>query len=129
MIEFHRPAEPLNLNRMPGSDFGKRQWRHTKNLWLEAAYFGACAAFPGKGPEGRAMPPCEVFISIPVVGNFHRDPHNLDPTKKPIIDGLVQAGVWPDDNSEWVHTNELSLRVVTQQQLPREKVYVRLVPQ
>jgi len=29
-----------------------------------------------------------------------RDPHNYMPTVKAIIDGLVDAGVWPDDTPE-----------------------------
>jgi crossover junction endodeoxyribonuclease RusA len=31
-----------------------------------------------------------------------RDASNLVPTQKPAVDGLVQAGIVPDDTAEWV---------------------------
>lgn len=30
------------------------------------------------------------------------DPNNAHPTTKALVDGITEAGVWPDDNSEWV---------------------------
>lgn len=54
------------------------------------------------GPQ----PPSLVTVTLPVSGNRRRDPHNWTPTVKAIVDGLVDAGVWPDDNSDWVATVE-----------------------
>lgn len=31
-----------------------------------------------------------------------RDPQNWQPTTKALTDGITDAGVWPDDSSEWV---------------------------
>lgn len=127
LIEFEPPCDALNFN---GSDSpaAMRVRRQNKKLWQDAAYWATCAAFPGHGPNGRAMPPCDVFISIPVPGNRTRDPHNWTPTLKAVVDGITRAGVWPDDNATWVKTTEPTLRVVEPSNLYREKVYVRLVP-
>lgn len=35
--------------------------------------------------------------------NRPRDPSNLMPTQKPAVDGLVDAGLVPDDTPEFVH--------------------------
>jgi crossover junction endodeoxyribonuclease RusA len=34
--------------------------------------------------------------------NRRRDASNLVPTQKPAVDGLVRAGIVPDDTAEWV---------------------------
>lgn len=40
------------------------------------------------------------FIGYP--RNGKADPANAAPTVKALIDGLVDAGVWPDDDSTWL---------------------------
>lgn len=47
-----------------------------------------------------------VTCVFPVRQNRRRDPHNFYPTIKPIIDGLTDAGLWPDDTPEFVRTFE-----------------------
>lgn len=127
ILEFRRPADPLTLNdSQPHSPYAARQRRGVKNLWKEAAYYAAIAAFPGKGPEGRRMPPCIVYVSLPVTGQRTRDPANWTPTTKPIVDGLTLAGVWPDDGPEWVTEAPVSFRLVPKGDLMSSKVYVRL---
>lgn len=128
LIEFDPPADALNLNDPDGSPGAMRSRRERKKLWIDAAYWATCAAFPGVGPSGRAMPPCDVYVSLPVPGNARRDPHNWTPTMKAIIDGVTRASVWPDDNATWVKTHEPDLRVVPPSELHRSPVYVRLVP-
>lgn len=42
-------------------------------------------------------------VQIPVRGRRRRDPHNYTGTVvKAIVDGLVDAGFWPDDTGEHV---------------------------
>lgn len=49
----------------------------------------------------------EVHLSIGVRDSRRRDPHNYSSTcLKAVIDGLVQAGLWPDDNPDHVTTRE-----------------------
>lgn len=127
VIEFHPPADLLSMNKMPTTGFRQKQWRADKNAWKDAAYFAGCAAFPGVGPEGRAMPPCDVYVSLPVPGNYHRDPHNYEVTAKPIVDGLVMAGVWADDTPEYVNMKPIALRPVSPGEWLKHKVIIRLV--
>ncbi len=119
MITFQPPGEYLTLNKVPGSRFAARQYRATKNLWYEAAYMAAVQAFPGVGPSKRAMGPSNVYISLPVWGKRTRDPGNWTATTKPIIDGLKDAGLWPDDSPEWVAEQPVTFRVIEN----RERAY------
>jgi hypothetical protein len=50
-----------------------------------------------------------------VTDRRRRDPHNYFATVKPIIDGLVDAGLWPDDTPAWVTTTEPALRITSDQ--------------
>jgi len=54
------------------------------------------------GMATRPLGPCHVaaFIGYPRSGRA--DPANAAPTVKALIDGLVDAGVWPDDDSTYV---------------------------
>lgn len=128
VIEFDIPAAPMSMNDRDGSAKLRAEGFVRKEAWRDAAYYAACAASPGEGPSGRAMPPCDVWVSIPVAGERRRDPHNLYPTIKAIVDGITTAGVWPDDTPEWVATHEPALRVVAKGELMKSKVIVRLVP-
>lgn len=47
--------------------------------------------------------PARVQLIIPFRTKTRRDPHNYVGTNvKACIDGLIKAGVWPDDTAEWV---------------------------
>jgi Holliday junction resolvase RusA-like endonuclease len=91
-VTFDDPAPRLNLNdRLHWAQRAKhvKAWRHTTcdntaNAW-------------------RNFPPAtvEVVFGVPNPG-LRRDPHNWMPTVKAIIDGLVDAGVWADDDSTHV---------------------------
>jgi crossover junction endodeoxyribonuclease RusA len=78
--------------------------RRRTRLWRQTAHTAALQL--GRSPAARARPPCTVTITIPVRAARTRDPHNWAPTMKAVIDGLVDAGVWPDDNAAWVTTTE-----------------------
>lgn len=58
-----------------------------------------------------ALPACTVQVLLPVPDRRPRDPHNYFKTVKPIIDGLVDAGLWPNDTPTWVTTVEPRLVV------------------
>lgn len=99
MIDFPQPAKLINLN-------DRSHWRVKGALtkaWRTSAYYAAKQA--KQGPLG----PSYVYVTLPVRTAARRDPHNFVPTVKAIVDGLVDAGVWPDDNSEWVTVVEPQL--------------------
>lgn len=127
IIEFNVPAETLTLNKLPRTHGSAMKWTRIKNEWKEAAYWAAVAAFPGAGPSRRRMGPCDVYVSLPVHGQRHRDPGNWTATTKPIIDGFVEAGIWPDDHPGWVHEETVSFRPMSRSELGAARVVVRLV--
>lgn len=55
--------------------------------------------------------PSELTFEFEVRDKRRRDPHNYYPTIKAIVDGLVDAGLWPDDTPDFVSTREPSFAV------------------
>lgn len=86
----------------------RKHWTWTskrKRAWREAAYYTALQ-WQGS-PSNRLLEGTHlVSFRFPMATNRRRDPHNYYPTIKPIIDGLTDAGLWPDDTSEYVATME-----------------------
>ena len=97
VIHFPAPAERLSMN---GRDHWGKKARITAE-WRSAAKVWALNAVSHGLP--RPQPPCNVRVvfGVPDPGR-RRDPHNLAPTVKAIIDGLVDARLFPDDTAEWV---------------------------
>lgn len=83
-------------------------WR--KNMRLHKAWSQTVQAHAGPqtGPPRHGQ--VNVTLTFPTVRR--RDPHNYVGTVcKAIVDGLVTAGVFPDDTPEWVTVTEPTLRV------------------
>jgi crossover junction endodeoxyribonuclease RusA len=97
-VEIVPPAARMSMN-------DRHHWRTRHRLtraWRSAGWAAALEQL-GRGPAQRRRPPCMVRVEFPVRDpRRRRDPHNTAPTVKAIIDGLVDAGVWPDDNDQWV---------------------------
>ena len=105
-IVFETPADTPSVNETAGAHWGKH--RAVKVAWQDAAYFYAVQHFGAVGPEGRQLPGrwlVRLGLSFPV--RRRRDPHNYVGTVvKWTVDGLVQAGLWPDDTPEFVQVAE-----------------------
>ena len=102
-ITFTPPAPLMNMNE-------RLHWRETARrakAWRHAAKTAAT----GHDPQ----PPCWITVELPVRGRIRRDPANWYPTVKHIVDGLVDAGLWPDDTPEHVTTTEPLLTIGTSQ--------------
>jgi crossover junction endodeoxyribonuclease RusA len=120
LVVFPQPAPLLNMNQ-------RLHWsteRARARAWRAAARFSL-----GHGPASPAgpCPPSVVQIGLPVVGTRRRDPHNYFPTVKHIVDGLVDAGLWPDDTPTYVTTVEPTL-VPHARSTSRLPVTVRITP-
>jgi hypothetical protein len=126
-VSFDLPEKPLNMNNSDGRQ-ARREYVARKLVWKEAAYFATCAAFPEQGPAGRRLPPSDVRVMIPVSGKRVRDPSNWQPTVKVIVDAMVMAGCWEDDNPEFVTQHEAVLVEHTAAEMVRAQVLVRVVP-
>lgn len=98
-LRFVPPAARINAN--------DRHHHHERaaltRAWRETAGWAALAQLAG--PE-RAHRRSTVRVFFPVRDRRRRDPSNWMPTVKAIIDGLVDSGLWPDDNPEWVEVLE-----------------------
>jgi crossover junction endodeoxyribonuclease RusA len=106
-ITFDRPAPLMSMNeRLHWS----KQRRHAR-LWRAAACWATIHQVPVQRVIARRLPPCTVTVVLPVHDRRRRDPHNYFPVVKAVIDGLVDAGLWPDDTPEWVTTTEPRLRL------------------
>lgn len=126
-IEFDQPAPLLSMN-------DRKHWHKTApwiRQWRAAAMIGALVQYAGvdddraymfwsrlvrdkeQVPDGWVvpLPPCTVHITLPVATKAKRDPHNYFKTVKPLVDGLVDARLWPDDTPSWVTTVEPRLVV------------------
>lgn len=72
----------------------------------------------------RPRPPSVIEVTLPFRQHRRRDPHNYVGTVvKSLIDGFVDAGLWPDDTPEWVSVAEPKIEVG-----PSAQVVVRIMP-
>jgi Holliday junction resolvase RusA-like endonuclease len=94
-----RPLSTNEANRMHWAQKARRlePWRDTTIILAKQQ------KIPEKvgGRRGR------ITVVIPFRTKTRRDPHNYVGTVvKSTVDGLVQAGVWPDDNPKYVEVME-----------------------
>lgn len=98
-LEFPPPCPPWSTNQERSMHWSTRH--RMSKLWKESAFWMA------KKHGWRGLAPSIVTAHIPFDVARRRDPHNYVGTcLKSIVDGLVLAGCWPDDTSEWVRTLE-----------------------
>lgn len=111
-ITFPRPTKALlSMN-------DRHHWaRKAKDVrsWRDAASIAARGfawAYTKRGIALKEFKPSMVVITLDVPDKRRRDPANFFPCVKAIVDGLVDAGWWPDDTPEYVTVCEPVLRVV-----------------
>lgn len=95
------PAEPLSLNKA-----NKLHWAERRRLTDPWKHLAWATALQARLADALRQAPCTVTVHIPFPTNHRRDPHNYVPVCKAVVDGLVKAGVWPDDNPAWVTVTE-----------------------
>lgn len=96
VVEFLAPAKLMSLN-------DRMHWRRRADA---TKWWRTRAAWAAREARVRQLPRSLITVELPVRDSRRRDPHNYLPTVKAIIDGLVDAGVWPDDNPTWVAVTE-----------------------
>jgi crossover junction endodeoxyribonuclease RusA len=93
-VTFPDPCKRLSMN-------DRMHWARRAGItskWRQAAHMYARQ----QGRTGELGPSnVKVTFEVPDAGR-RRDPSNAMPTVKALVDGLVDAGMWPDDNSDWV---------------------------
>jgi len=97
------PAALLNMNDGNGTPWERRQLKERREAWHQLGWAMGNSRRPKPRPVGVAVVTLEIGTNRP---NQRRDPHNFMPTMKYLIDGFTSAGIWPDDDSKHVRTNE-----------------------
>lgn len=101
VVVFFPPHKLMSMN-------DRDHWR-TAAVKAKAWRYAANIAARAEITAPRPLPACWINVQLPVTGNRRRDPANYALTVKHIVDGLVDAGCWPDDTPEWVTTTEPTL--------------------
>ena len=102
LFEFSAPAPAVSATRRVS-----RQVRYQREgLWREAAWIAAMAHTNRvERPQRRSL----VHVTLPVASvPRRREPSDFTTTVSLVVDGLVHAGLWPDDTPEFVKTDEPS---------------------
>lgn len=102
VLELGPPPEPpLSMNQANKMHWAER--RRRTDPWKLLAWATAVNAHLDQVINGE---PCVVTVHIPFRTRHRRDPHNFAPVCKAVVDGLVKAGVWPDDTEHYVTVTE-----------------------
>lgn len=98
-LEFPFPDKLISLNDR--GHWSKRASRTA--VWRQAAHvFGSNA----KRNLRLAVPFSDVVVTCTFYGARQKDPSNLTPTSKAVVDGLTDAGWWADDDDSQVSQHE-----------------------
>lgn len=92
-LTFPRPGRSVTSN-------GRYHWAEKRRL-LQPWILSTRAAWIKAG-RPTDIGPSVIEIRFGVMDRRRRDPSNMMPTQKAIVDELVRCGLWPDDNPEWV---------------------------
>lgn len=97
-IVLELPAnEWLSAN---GRDHWAQKARRTKSIRTRAFMAGRAALRSGQVTARQGKTHIHVLVGYPTARKA--DPPNSYPSVKAAIDGLVDAGIFPDDNSDYV---------------------------
>jgi Holliday junction resolvase RusA-like endonuclease len=110
---FQRP--PMSANEQRRAHY--HQQAKAKKL------VGDVAAWQAKSQKIKGLGPSIVTIIWYAPDRRKRDTDGLGFFLKSVLDGLKQAGVWPDDHSDWVTETRLSIDK-TQTDNPRIEIII-----
>jgi hypothetical protein len=100
------PAERLNLNdSLPAAKWARAKRREQALAWREGAHWMILATPLKKRPKPTGKVTVTVLFGTSRP-NQRRDPSNWVLTAKHIVDGLTDAGLWPDDDKHHVYVAE-----------------------
>lgn len=103
VLSFPLPGDPPSINKMPRSRGGQIGWSKKRQAWRDCARVTAEEAMAEEPAMFAHLPPSTIQVKIPFDQERTRDPHNYTSTcVKWIVDGLVLAGLWADDNPAYL---------------------------
>jgi Holliday junction resolvase RusA-like endonuclease len=94
------------LQGHPPHDNTTRRWHWAKRsremrAWRDASAWAAREAY-GRSTMGGAMKPVRISVTFQYRVRRTRDRANLVASLKPVLDGLVDAGILKDDGPLWL---------------------------
>lgn len=99
-LRFPAPYEVWSINRQTSVNRFKRA--EFRRFWRDATRIWALGA-RNEGRLPRFKEPCTIRCTLPVKSVLtRRDAANYTATTKPIIDGILDAKIFPDDSAEWL---------------------------
>lgn len=104
VLEFPAPTEPVSINKANTLHWAARvrllgPWR---DLTRQVAQLALTAYLRERRDWWPKDQPVNIQVALPFRTAVRRDPHNYTGTViKSVVDGLVLAGVIPDDSAEW----------------------------
>lgn len=117
-LHFPVPAHPLSINESNRLHWAQRRKR--LHPWRQAALLAWRTQV-----DDWALSPVSISVTIPFDRGARRDAHNYTSTVvKSIVDGLIEAGLCPDDTPEWVQVNDPTLVVD-----PNAEVLITIIAQ
>lgn len=129
-LQFRAPTEPLSVNAADGHHWAVR--RRRLKPWQDAAWavahnYRVAASRTPRAPLGFAGPkPITVQVVLPFRRARRRDAHNYTGTVvKAVVDGIVRAGLVPDDTPDWVTVLDPILCVIREPQPLTVTVHIR----
>ncbi|MFA7265746.1 MAG: hypothetical protein WC054_05490 [Candidatus Nanopelagicales bacterium] len=107
-LEFPFPTVHISAN-------DRLHWR--KKAALTKTWRDATCVYAHKA-GWKDLPPSTVRFAF--AGVLVRDPHNMGPTEKACLDGLVDAGFWSDD--DWKHVAVYPAEIIRKRRPLAERV-------
>lgn len=111
-LTFTAPTRPLSVNKGNQTHWAAR--RRLLDPWKDAAW-ATChnALVRGLWPFPTNSRAITVQAVLPFTTRQRRDAHNYTGTNvKAVVDGLVCAGIVPDDTPEWVTVLDPELAII-----------------
>ena len=114
-VRLPAPGEPLSENRATGNGRGAAMRRYRLlDPWKALGLVAGRLLIPTWREHHPEPTPVTVLATLAFRANRRRDPHNYVGTNvKALVDGLVRAGLIPDDNPEWATILEPHLVVIS----------------
>lgn len=106
------PNHTITVTRAAGVEWisanRRRHWTVEADL---TAWWRAAAGWRARQTRVPALGPTLVVAELRMIPRrrVRIDPANYAPTAKACVDGLVDAGIWPDDSSGWVTGPDMRL--------------------
>ncbi len=105
ILEFETPGKAVTAN-------SRDHWARKRKL-LQPWLLATRAAWINAGrPVNIGASTVQICFGVP--DRRRRDPSNLMPTQKAIVDELVRLGLWPDDTPEYVTEQMPTIQIGSQ---------------